>query len=137
MAACIASANIYLCEEINFRQEALHGKIQFFVDKSNELNLPLVCQNLSPICFIGTGSNPHHSIDIAHDLQKDGFFVNASTFPIVPMKNAGLRITLTVNCEEETINNLLLSIKNRMDERGTNTEEVMKAFSYKALAEVL
>lgn len=137
LAACIASADIHLSEEINFRQEAFHGKMQFFVDKSNELNLPLVRQDLSPICFIGTGSNPHHSIDIAHDLQKDGFFVNASTFPIVPMKNVGLRITLTVNCEEETINNLLLSIKNRMDERGTNTEEVIKAFSYKALAEVL
>lgn len=137
LAAGIASADIHLSDEINFRQEALQGKMQFFVDKSNELNLPLVRQDLSPICFIGTGPNPHHSIDIAHDLQKDGFFVNASTFPIVPMKNAGLRITLTVNCEEETINNLLIAIKNRMDERGTNTEEVMKAFSYKALAEVL
>ncbi len=128
MAACIASADIHLSEEINFRQEALHGKMQFFVDKSNELNLTLVRQDLSLMCFIGTGSNPHHSIDIAHDLQKNGFFVNASTFPIVPMKNAGLRITLTINCEEETLNSLLLSIKNRMDERETNTEEVMKVF---------
>lgn len=137
LAAGIVSADIHLSEEINFRQEVLHEKMQFFVDKSNELNLPLVRQDLSPICFIGTGSNPNHSIDISHDLQKDGFFVNASTFPIVPLKNAGLRITLNVNCAEETINNLLISIKNRMDERGINTEEVMKAFSYKALAEVL
>jgi 7-keto-8-aminopelargonate synthetase-like enzyme len=137
LAAGIVSAEIHLSDEINFRQEVLHEKMQLFVDKSNELNLPLVRQDLSPICFIGTGSNPNHSIDIAHDLQKDGFFVNASTFPIVPLKNAGLRITLNVNCAEETINNLLVSIKNRMDERGTNTEEVMKAFSYKALAEVL
>jgi 7-keto-8-aminopelargonate synthetase-like enzyme len=137
LAAGIVAADIHLSEEINFRQEVLHKKMQFFVDKSNALNLPLVRQDLSPICFIGTGLNPHHSIDIAHDLQKDGFFVNASTFPIVPLKNAGLRITLNVNCADETINNLLISIKNRMDERGTNTEEVMKAFSYKALAEVL
>jgi 7-keto-8-aminopelargonate synthetase-like enzyme len=137
LAAGIVSADIHLSEEINFRQEVLHKKMQFFVDKSNELNLPLVRQDLSPICFIGTGSSSNHSIDIAHDLQKDGFFVNASTFPIVPLKNAGLRITLNVNCAEETINNLLLSIKKRMDERGTNTEEVMKAFSFKALAEVL
>jgi 7-keto-8-aminopelargonate synthetase-like enzyme len=137
LAAGIASADIHLSEEINFRQQSLHEKMQFFVDKSNELNLPLVRQDLSPICFIGTGPNPNHSIDIAHDLQKDGFFVNASSFPIVPLKNAGLRITLTVNCQEETINNLLVAIKNRMDERGTNTEEVMKAFTYKALAEVL
>jgi 7-keto-8-aminopelargonate synthetase-like enzyme len=137
LAVGIASADIHLSEELKFRQESLHEKMQFFVDKSNELNLPLVRQDLSPICFIGTGPNPNHSIDIAHDLQKDGFFVNASSFPIVPLKNAGLRITLTVACEEETINNLLISIKNRMDERGTNTEEVMKAFSYKALAEVL
>ena len=137
LAAGIASADIHLSEELRFRQEALHGKMQFFVNKSNELNLPLVRQDLSPICFIGTGLNPNHSIDIAHDLQKDGFFVNASTFPIVPMKNAGLRITLNVNCEEEAINNLLFAIKKRMDERGTETEEVMKAFSFKALAEAL
>ena len=137
LAAGIASADIHLSEEINFRQQSLHEKMQFFVDKSNELDLPLVRQDLSPICFIGTGPNPNHSIDIAHDLQRDGFFVNASTFPIVPLKNAGLRITLTVNCQEETINNLLVAIKNRMDERGTNTEEVMKAFTYKALAEAL
>lgn len=137
LASGIASADIHLSKEINFRQELFHRKMQFFVDKSNKLNLPLVRQDLSPICFIGTGSNPKHSIDITHDLQKHGFFVNASTFPIVPLKNAGLLITLNVNCEEETINSPLISIKDRLDERDTNTEEVMKAFSCKALAEVL
>jgi 7-keto-8-aminopelargonate synthetase-like enzyme len=134
LAGCIASANIHLSSEIYVRQNILKDRMRFFVDKSNELNLPIVRQDHSPICFIGTGPNPIDSLEIAHNLQKDGFFVNASSFPVVPLKNAGIRITTNTTHTEELIEKLLTSLKNRMDDIGIDKEEVMIAFTPKELA---
>ena len=137
LATSIASADIHLSDEIYERQQTLQSRVKFFVEKSNELDLPIVRQDISPICFIGTGPNPSHALEIAHDLQKDGFFVNASSFPVVPLKNAGVRITVNAPHSEELITDLLTCIKNRLDERGISKEEVMKVFTPRALAKVL
>lgn len=134
LAASIASADIHLSDEIYERQNILQNRMRFFIDKANELDLPLVRQDVSPIAFIGTGPNPADGLEIAHNLQKDGFFVNASSFPIVPLKNAGIRITINMPHSEELITDLLSALKRRMDEKGIVKEEVMKAFTPKALA---
>jgi 7-keto-8-aminopelargonate synthetase-like enzyme len=136
LAASIASADIHLSDEIYERQNTLQDRMQFFVNKANELDLPLVRQDISPITFIGTGPNPNDGLEIAHNLQKDGYFVNASSFPIVPLKNAGVRITINSTHSEELITGLLTCLKTRMDERGIVKEEVMKAFTSKALANI-
>jgi 7-keto-8-aminopelargonate synthetase-like enzyme len=136
LATATTSADIHLSNEIIIRQEVLHEKMQFFVNKSNALNLPIVRQDISPICYIGVGSKPNDAVDIAYGLQKDGFFVNVCSLPVVPLKNSGLRITLNVNSDEDVIANMLVSIKDRLDEKGIITEEVMKAFTAKALVEV-
>jgi 7-keto-8-aminopelargonate synthetase-like enzyme len=134
LATSIASADIHLSGEIYERQNSLQEKMQFFVNKAREIDVPIVNDCLTPIFYVGTGV--HHT-DVSlfvNQLQQDGFFVNASSYPIVPMNNAGLRITLNINHDTETITNLLTCIKNRMDSRGIVAEEVRKVFAPKALA---
>ncbi|MES2518668.1 MAG: 8-amino-7-oxononanoate synthase [Bacteroidota bacterium] len=137
LAAGIASADIHLSDEIYDRQRKLQKLMQHFIKKANELKLPLVRQDLTPICYLAVGANPLHCVDIAVGLQKDGYFVNVSSFPTVPLKNSGIRITLNVNHTEETITGLLTSLKHRMDELQIVREEVMKAFVSKDLTQVL
>jgi 7-keto-8-aminopelargonate synthetase-like enzyme len=135
LATSITSADIHLSEEIYERQDRLKELIQYFNFKAQLLDLPLVREDPTPIRYIGTGANSNNCFEIAHNLQKDGFFVNVSSYPSVPLKNSGIRITLNINHTEEIINDLLTSLKYRMDERGIVSEEIMKAFTYKILAE--
>jgi 7-keto-8-aminopelargonate synthetase-like enzyme len=134
LSAAIASADIHLTSEIYEKQKTLIDRMSYFVDKANELDLPIVRQDVSPIGFIGTGPNPIDGLEVASDLQKDGYFVNASSFPIVPLKNAGVRITINTVHTEEAITGLLTSIKKRLDEKGIEKNEVMKAFTPKEMA---
>lgn len=133
LTAGIASAAIHLSDEIYERQARLIALISHFNQKAIELDLPLVRQDLTPICYLAVGANPLHCVQIAHGLQTDGFFVNVSSFPTVPLKNSGVRITLNVNHTEEVITNLLQSLKYHMDKCEIITTEVMKAFVQKDL----
>lgn len=133
LTAGIASADIHLSDEIYERQARLITLINHFNQKAIELDLPLVRQDLTPICYLAVGANPLHCVQIAHGLQTDGFFVNVSSFPTVPLKNSGMRITLNVNHTEEVITNLLQSLKYHMDKCEIITTEVMKAFVQKDL----
>ena len=128
LAAAIASADIHLSSEIYVRQERLQELMQHFVQQANALNLPLVRQDLTPICYLATGADPINITDLAFELQQDGFFVNVSSYPSVPIKNSGIRITLNINHTEEVISRLLSAFQQRMNQRGMITEEIMKAF---------
>ncbi|MGL4630462.1 MAG: aminotransferase class I/II-fold pyridoxal phosphate-dependent enzyme [Leadbetterella sp.] len=133
LAAAIASADIHLSDEIYEKQNILADRMRFFVDKANALNLPIVRQDISPIGFIGVGADPVDTMEVGRNLQKDGYFVNVSSFPIVPLKNAGVRITINTVHTEEAISGLLTCLKNRLDEKGIDKDEVMKAFTTRQL----
>jgi 7-keto-8-aminopelargonate synthetase-like enzyme len=128
LTAGIASADIHLSDEIYERQDKLTGLIRHFNQTATALDLPLVRQDITPICYLAVGANPLHCVEIAHGLQKDGYFVNVSSFPTVPLKNSGMRITLNTNHTEEAITGLLNSLKYRMEEREIITQEVLKPF---------
>jgi 7-keto-8-aminopelargonate synthetase-like enzyme len=136
LSAGIASADIHLSEEIYERQDKLKNLIKHFNKKTQELDLPLVSEDITPIFYIGTGADTKRCLEMARDLQTDGFFVNVSSLPSVPLKNTGIRITLNINQNEDSVTDLLTCLKTRMDERGIVKEEVMKAFSPKALVNI-
>jgi 7-keto-8-aminopelargonate synthetase-like enzyme len=131
LATGIVSADIHLSSEIYERQDRLQNLMEHFVYKARELDLPLIKEDLTPIFFICTGSNV--CLDIAHELQEDGYFVNPSAYPIVPLKNAGIRITLNTHLTEDMITGLLTALKYRLDQRNIMTEEVMKTFMQRVL----
>lgn len=128
LTAGIASADIHLSDEIYERQNRLVELIKHFNQTATALDLPLVRQDITPICYLAVGANPLHCVEIAHGLQQDGYFVNVSSFPTVPLKNSGMRITLNTNHTEEAITGLLHSLKYRMEEREIVTQEVLKPF---------
>lgn len=106
LGACIASAELHLTEEIKTRQKVLHALIKFFREKSYAYGLPLVNHTFSPIFYFGAGgeSNAYH---IVKQLLDAGFLTTICNYPVVPKKNAGIRVTLTTHNTFEDIENAL------------------------------
>lgn len=105
VAAAIASANIHLSSEIYDLQKELAYKISFFNGCLKKTDLPLIAENDSPVFYIGTGM-PYTGYNLVNRLIKRGYYVNLGIFPAVPVKNTGLRITISRHNQEEEIEGL-------------------------------
>ncbi len=58
--------------------------------------LPLASHDITPIRYVPLGL-PAVAQDVGGRLLDDGFYTNLAMFPAVPMKHAGVRMTLTVH----------------------------------------
>jgi hypothetical protein len=94
LGAALASAKIHLSDEIKTLQKNLFEKIKYTRHLIEKLGLPLVSQSESAIFFIGVGL-PKIGYALVQRMLKDGFFLNLGVFPAVPMKNTGVRFTIT------------------------------------------
>ncbi|QNF35222.1 aminotransferase class I/II-fold pyridoxal phosphate-dependent enzyme [Adhaeribacter swui] len=137
LGAAIASARIHLSDEIYEYQEELQHKIEYFNQLLKRTNLPLVHENNSPIFFIGTGSMDTGNY-LVQELINDGIYVNLATFPAVPAKNIGIRITISLNNTLEQIETLVdklqLHFKRALEETNQTDEKIRKAFKMAPLA---
>src|SRR5690606_28064654 len=106
VAAAIASADIHLSPEIYTLQQELLERINFFNAELDKTNLPLIKRNDSPVFYIGTGM-PITGYNFVNRLMSEGFFVNLGIFPAVPIKNTGVRITVSRHNEKEEIKALV------------------------------
>lgn len=115
LGACIASAKLHLTDEIKVRQNVLHALIKFFREKAYAYGLPLVNHTFSPIFYFGAGTegNAYH---IVKKLLDAGFLTTICNYPVVPKKNAGIRVTLTTHNTFEDIENLLSTMAGLVDE---------------------
>ena len=131
LGAAIASARIHLSEEIYQYQTELQNKIAYFNALLKQTNLPLVHENNSPIFFIGTGSMDMGNY-LVQELLLDGIYVNLATFPAVPAKNIGLRITISLNNSMEDIETLVdklnFHFQRALIETNQTNEKIRKAF---------
>jgi 7-keto-8-aminopelargonate synthetase-like enzyme len=96
LGAALASAAIHLSPELAQRQAALRERISFCTGLLQEFCLPLECDELTPIRYLTLGL-PRVAEAVVARLLDDGFFVNLAMFPAVPMKQAGVRFTLTLH----------------------------------------
>ena len=94
VAAAIASANIHLSDEIDKYQKELKQKINLFKKLLRNYNLPLIAYTDTPVFYLGTAL-PETAYSLVNRLQDNGFFVNPGIYPAVPLKNAGIRITIS------------------------------------------
>jgi 7-keto-8-aminopelargonate synthetase-like enzyme/predicted N-acyltransferase len=94
LGAAIASAEVHLSPEITGLQNALTERTSLANQMLRDAGLPLLVENESPIFFIRCGL-PRAAFKIAEKCLADGYYVNVSTYPSVPMKRAGIRLTLT------------------------------------------
>ena len=137
VAAAIASADIHFSNEIYSLQKDLWQKINYFNQLLSETDLPLISVNESPVFYIGTGL-PATGYNFVNRLMNDGFFVNLGLYPAVPVKNTGVRITISRHNEPEDILALTQAMEyhyeKALEETENSLDRVGKAFRIETAA---
>lgn len=106
IGAAQAAAEIHCSPEINFLQDKLRERNDFFRNRALELGIPMIGQGDTPIFFVPVGK-PEAAFEIGERMLKRGFYQSFSVFPSVPLNNAGLRYTLTNWLDLEDIDHML------------------------------
>ncbi|UMB54209.1 aminotransferase class I/II-fold pyridoxal phosphate-dependent enzyme [Lutibacter sp. A64] len=131
VGAAIASARIHLSPEIYTLQSELKDRIDLFNDLLSHTDLPLVHENNSPVFYIGTGM-PKTGYNFVNRLMNEGFFVNLGLFPAVPVKNTGVRITISRHNQKEEIKSLVEAMvyhfPKALADTNTTKKSVFSAF---------
>ena len=131
IGAAVASAKIHLSDEIYLMQHELRDLVTYANRLLDESGLPVMSNPSTPIFFIGMGQ-PKVGYSMVRKLMDDGIYVNASFFPMVPVKNTGLRFGLTRNQTKEDIKALVDAVTHYfpivLEEEGRNENQVRKAF---------
>jgi len=131
LGAAIASAKIHLSDEISLFQEQLHSSIRYANSLIKKYELPLISETDSPVFFIGV-SLPKIGYKMISRMINDGFFLNLGIFSAVPMKNTGVRFTITRNHSfkeiERMVQALAKNLKEVLVEENFTMEQIYKAF---------
>jgi 7-keto-8-aminopelargonate synthetase-like enzyme len=131
VAAATASAMIHLSPEIYTLQNELGERIAYFNTLLEQTELPLVDKNKSPVFYIGTGM-PQTGYNFVNRLMKEGFYVNLGLFPAVPVKNTGVRITISRHNQKQEIAELVAAMSyhfpKSLEDTHTNSNRVFHAF---------
>lgn len=109
LGAALAVARMHLSDDIVDLQRALQTRVQHMNTRLRDTGMPLLVENDTPIFFICLGS-PETAFEVAQRLRADGMLVNVSIYPAVPMRRAGLRITLTTHLSLEDIDALVAGL---------------------------
>jgi 7-keto-8-aminopelargonate synthetase-like enzyme len=131
LGAIMGSADIHLSEEIYSRQQKLRNLMVHFIDTCHLLNLPLVKEDLTPVFYIGVSHKNSIVADVVKDIMEQGFFVNTCSYPSVPLKNEGVRISLTTHQTKENITALLHAIAGILEKYGVTKEAFLLSFETK------
>ena len=102
LGAAIVSARIHLSDELPQLQEALRERILFCRELLGEFCVPLAGHDVTPIHFVPVGL-PEPARELTGRLMSDGIYTNLATFPAVPMKQSGVRFSLTVHHQQQDI----------------------------------
>lgn len=131
VAAAIASADIHLSPEIELKQKDLADKIGYFNQLLSNGNLPIISKNDSPVFFLGMGT-PVTAYNCVQRLFKEGFFLNLGIYPAVPIKNTGIRITLSSHNQQQDIKALAEAMEfhfpKALEETYNSENKVRQAF---------
>ncbi len=111
----IASAKIHLSPEIYIRQDRMKANIDCFINEARNYNLPFVDYTESPVFFMTVG-NHDLAVDLNQRLRAAGYYANLGSYPAVPYKNAGLRISLTSEHTISEIKGLLKAVNECFNE---------------------
>ena len=106
LGALLASARIHLSPEIDERQAALRERIELCTDLIRESGLELASDARTPIFHVTVGL-PEAATEVVRGLFDEGIYTSLAVFPAVPVKKAGLRITLTLHNTPDDIRTLV------------------------------
>lgn len=137
VAAAIASAGIHLSPEITELQQALAAKTSLFNSLLAESGLPVLAQNDSPVFFLAMGT-PATAYNFTKRLFDQGFYLNVGIYPAVPIKNTGIRITLSSHNQAQDIQALAQAMAvhfpKALEATGTSEDKIRTAFKMKPAA---
>ncbi|AFK05383.1 aminotransferase class I and II [Emticicia oligotrophica DSM 17448] len=107
ITAASAIADIHLSVEIYERQAMLNERIKLFKQKAQDLQIPMINPNShTPIGFIVLG-NVEAMAQFGEKMQDRGFVMSIASFPSVPLKHSGFRVTLSLHQSMNDIESLL------------------------------
>ena len=133
VAAASASADIHLSPEITILQDELAQKIVDFNTLIKATSLPMIAPNNSPVFFLGTAM-PSTAYRLVQRLFNEGYFVNPGLYPAVPVKNSGIRITVSRNNQHEDIKGLVQALEyhfpKALEETANTLHKVSVAFGF-------
>ncbi|MGX1776050.1 aminotransferase class I/II-fold pyridoxal phosphate-dependent enzyme [Nocardia brasiliensis] len=109
LGVAVAAARIHLSPELAERQAALHERIKFCTGLMREHGLPLAEATASPIRHVTLGE-PAVAQQVAARLLDAGVYTNLAIFPAVPMRAAGIRMTLTLHHGPADIRELVAAL---------------------------
>lgn len=131
VAAAIASCDIHLSKEIYEHQAELTKKTAHFSTMLSKSSLPLVSENDSPVFFLGMGT-PATTYNFTKRLFSEGFYLNLGIYPAVPIKNTGIRITISAHNKIEDITDLARAMDyhfhKAVEETGSSDQKIRQAF---------
>jgi 7-keto-8-aminopelargonate synthetase-like enzyme len=132
LGAIVASARLHRTGEIAQRQELLLARIRRFNELAAAAGLPVVSESEGPIRYVGAGV-ASVAYRLTELMRESGFFVNTATFPAVPAKRCGARLTLTAHHTEEDVAGVVAALAENLPralaDEGATVEDLRRAFA--------
>ncbi|KAA9038746.1 aminotransferase class I/II-fold pyridoxal phosphate-dependent enzyme [Ginsengibacter hankyongi] len=131
LGAAIAAARIHLSREIILMQDELKDNIRFASLMLAQYKLPVISKPGGAIFFVGV-SLPKLGHNLVRRMLDAGFYVNLGVFPTVPMKQTGIRFTITRLHSYREIESMIATLAEvfpiAMREENISLPEIYKAF---------
>ncbi len=134
LGAANAAADLHLSGEVAAFQKELHEKILYTHILLEKFGLPNLAEKDSPIFFVAVGL-PKVGYNLVERLVTSGHYLNLGIFPAVPMKNTGVRFTITrlhtYEQIEKMVSDMAFHYALAIEEEGFSLEQVYRAFKMK------
>lgn len=131
LGSAVAAAKIHLTNEIYDMQEDLQEKIKFTGLMLKKYHLPVIAENNAAVFFVGVHL-PKVGYNMVRRMLEAGYYVNLGIFPAVPMKNTGIRFTITrlhsFSQIEQMVRTMSEELPKALKEEGVSYEDIYKAF---------
>lgn len=131
MGAALASARIHLSDEIETHQARYRDRAALTNALLAEHGLPLLSRNEGPIFFLPIG-RAEAAMQVSERLMDEGHYVTISTYPSVPTRRAGIRLTITaLHTPAEiraVVESLARHVPRALEEHGVSGEELHALF---------
>lgn len=106
LGAAVASAEIHLSDEHLDLRRRIRAQIDLVARELAAHRLPVVSWARTPIWLIKIGDFDR-VLEVARRMLDDGFYLNVSAFPAVPVGMAGLRFTHTLSNHDSQIADMI------------------------------
>ena len=131
LGSAVAAAKIHLSKEIYGMQEDLQERIKFTNLMLKKYHLPVVAENNAAVFFVGVHL-PKVGYNMVRRMLEAGYYVNLGIFPAVPMKNTGIRFTITrlhtFSQIEDMVRTMAEEFPKALKEEGVTYADIYKAF---------